>query len=264
MYSTKLLPNFNQLKAYFPDITDEMILQVEANQGVPIHLEYQSEDSYNDFSHRLKKALSIYNLVDHHTEILYLILRKNEDIRMKYEALWRDYNDDKKSKEVVAFLLAYKESKPNQQFELVAKPITGTVAIKDPGIARWMAEVIYDAVEKQTFPIGLFGSKIMQDLFGDNPFDADEISIERLKNASEQHLRKPTTNISKLYFEFCLYIQTYLVNETHLTIPENVMLTDAHANFFFDLLELLGYLDRTQIESEPKDYVHTMFRNQLR
>jgi hypothetical protein len=248
MHSTTLLPNFNKLKSYFPDITTETITHI----------------SYNKLSDGLIKVLDSYNLSDHHTQILFLILRKNEDIRMKYEALWRDYNDDKTSKEVAAFLLAYKESKPNQQYQLVAKPITGTVAIKDTNIARWMTEVIYNAIEKQQFPLGLFGSKLMKDLFGDNPFDVDEISIEHLKIASEQTIRRPTTKISRLYVEFCLYIQIYLVNETHLTIPEGVMLTDVHANFFFDILELLEYLERNDIDSEPKDYMHTLFRNQLR
>lgn len=264
MHSTILLPNFSKLKAYFPNITNETISQTEAYGGVEIHLEYQDEESYNTLSEELKKVLAVYNLADHHTEILYLIIRKNEDIRMKYEALWRDYNDDKTSKEVVAFLLAYKESKPNQQFQLVAKPITGSVAIKNTEIARWMTEVIYNAIEKKEFPLGMFGSKLMKDLFGDNPFDVDDISIERLEAASTRTSKKPTKRISQLHVELCLYLQTYLINETHLTIPENVMLTDAYANFFFDLLEILGYLDRDQIESDPKDYVHTMFRNQIR
>jgi hypothetical protein len=264
MYSTKLHPDFNKLKAYFRDITDQIIDQVEANQGVPIHLEYQSEDRYNDLSYGLKIVLNDYNIEDHFSELLYLILKKNEDIRKRYDVLWTNYNDDKTSKEVASFLLAYKQSKSNQQFQLVLKPITGSVTIKNTEIARWMTDVIYNAIERKEFPLGTFGSKIMQDLFGDNPFDVDEISIERLEAASKKTAQKPTKRISQLHVELCLYLQTYLIHETHLTIPENVMLTDAHANFFFDVLELLEYLDRNEIESEPKDYMHAMFRNRLR
>lgn len=264
MYSTKLLPDFTKLNNYFVNITEAHIQQIKANNGVEINLDYLDQESFKDLSEGLKSICEKYNLNDHYDELLYLIVRKNEEIRLKYDTIWENYQSDKTAKEVAQLLLAYKESNPNQQFQLTVKTLTESVSIKSTPIARWMAELIYNAIENQEFPLGLFGHQIMQHLFGDNPFDVDEISLDRLKAAAAFSPKKPTTKLKRLDVEFCLYIQTYLINQTDLILPEEVMLTDAHANLFFDILELLGYLNKEKIESEPKDYIHTMFRNQLR
>ncbi len=255
MFSTKLFPDFNRLKSYFPAITNQMISDIEANEGVPVNLEHYDEDSFIELSNGLKTILTKYNLDDHYTELLYLVLKKDEEIRTTYNSLWQNYNDDKTSKEVAEFLLAFKQSKPNQPFQLTAKAFTGSVSIKNTYISRWMCETIYTAIEKQEFPLRLFGAKVLHNLFGSNPFDVNEISTERLEATSKLNPRKPTTKVKRLYIEFCLFIQIYLINETNLTIPDGVRLTDSQANFFFDVLELLGYLDSDSV-SVPKDYIH--------
>jgi hypothetical protein len=264
MFSTKLFPDFNKLKSYFPAITNQMISDIEANVGVPVNLEHYDEYSFIELSNGLKTVLTKYNLDDHYSELLYLVVKKDEEIRITYNSLWQNYNDDKTSKEIAEFLLAYKQSKPNQPFQLTAKAFTGSVSIKNTHIARWMCEIIYTAIEKQEFPLRLFGAKVLHNLFGSNPFDVNEVSIETLEATAKLTTRKPTVKLKRLYVEFCLYVQLYLINQTHLTLPENVLFTDTHTNLFFDLLELLGYLDRDEIESEPKDYIHTMLRNQIR
>lgn len=261
MYSTTLNPNFKKLKGYFSSITDTEINQIEANGGVEIYLEYQTGDSYNRLVEGLKTIVSTYGLEDHYNELLYLILKKNEQIRERYDAYWQNYNDDQTSREVAKFLLAYKESKPNQYFQLVAKPITGSVVIKDTVVAKWMCEQIYKAIEARDFPLGVFGEKILYDLFGEDFASDEPIAIERLKATAELRPRKPTVKVNKLLVEFCLNIQVYLIYHTELTALPDVLLTDAQANFFFDVLELIGYKDREEVESVPKDYMHSMFNN---
>jgi len=261
MYDTTLNPDFNRLKGYLPNITDADITSIKQAGGVPVILDYMREVSYLSVSEGLKTVVERYGIADHYDELLYLILQKNEQIRERYDAYWQNYNDDQTSKEVAKFLLAYKESNPKQHFQLVAKPITGSVAIKDAAVARWMCELIYKAIEAKEMPLGVFGEKLLFDLFGDSFATDEPISSERLKATAELNPKKPTVRIKKLYVEFCLHIQIYLIEHTRLTLPTNVSLTDVQANFFFDVLELLGYLDRDDIESEPKDYIHAMFRN---
>lgn len=263
MYETTLSPNFNKLKAFYPNITDSQINQIEQLGGVPINLEYLSEDDFLRVSEGLKTILQRYQLEEHHTELLYLILLKNEDIAVRYDARWQSYNDDQTSRDVAKFLLTYKTSNPDQPFQLTAKAFTGSASIKSPPLARWMCEVIFTAIEKQEFPPSLFGAKVYQDLFGNNPFDVEEISMERLEACSNLNPRKPTVKLRKLYVELCQYLQLYLINETPLTLPEGARLTDAQANLFFDMLELLGYINKDNVESESKDYMHAMFRNQM-
>jgi hypothetical protein len=261
MYQTTIKPDFNKLKAFFPNITDEQILLVERSNGVPVNLEHMDEAEYLNVSQGLISMLERYNLAEHYNELLYLILSKNEDIAERYLTIWQNYTDDQTSRELAVFLLAYKTSKTNQPFQLTAKSFTTTATIKSTPIARWMADTIYNAIERQEFPLGVFGTKVMFDLFGNNPFDVDSISIERLEATAKLNPRKPTVKLRKLYVEFCKYIQLYLISETHLTLPEGMRLTDAHANLFFDLLELLGFYSNDDIQSEPKDYMHAMFRN---
>ena len=261
MYQTTIKPGFNRLKSFFPNITDEQILHVERSNGVPVNLEHMDEAEYLNVSKGLISVLERYNLAEHYNELLYLILSKNEDIAERYLTIWQNYTDDQTSRELAVFLLAYKTSNPKQPFQLTAKSFTTTASIKSTPVARWMADTIYNAIEKQEFPLDVFGTKVMLDLFGDNPFDVDSISIERLEATTTLNPRKPTVRLRKLYVEFCKYIQLYLINETHLTLPEGMRLTDAHANLFFDLLELLGYYNYDDIESEPKDFMHAMFKN---
>lgn len=262
MYETTLKPDFNKLRKYFT-VTEEDITRIGLSDGVPIHLDYMSEASFLRVSDALRTATVEHGIEDHFTELLCLILTKNEQIRERYDAYMQNYNDDQTSSEVAKFLLAYKESESNHEFHLVAKPLTGSVAIKDTAVAKWMCEQVFKAIEKRDFPLDVFGEKILYDLFGDE-FKSDKpISMERLKATAMLRPRKPTVRVRKLYVEFCKYLQVYLINETRLTASEDVLLTDAQANFFFTILESIGYIDGEKIDSEPKDYIHTLFRNVL-
>jgi hypothetical protein len=264
MYQTTIKPNFNKLKTYFPDITAEQILQIAEEGGVSVNLDYMTEESFLRVSEGFKNICNKYKVTEHYDELLYLIMRKNEQIRSRYDAYWQNYEDDQTSKEVAKFLLAFKESKPNHHFQLVAKPITGSVAIKDSGIAKWMCEQIYNKIEAREYPLGLFGEKLSYDLFGEEGQRGDTLSLERLRATSNLKPRKPTTKVNRLYVEFCIYLQVYLINHTSLTAPPETLLTDVQANFFFDVLELIGYLDRDKVQSEPKDYMHAMFNNSIK
>ena len=274
MYETILNPDFNKIKEYIPNITDADLTLIQQAGGVPVYLDYMKEADYLRVAEGLKQAVNTYGVADHYEELLYLILQKNEQIRVRYDAYWQNYNDDLSSKEVAKFLLTYKESSPDKHFQLVAKENVGTVArpktesasIKDSTIAKWMCEQIYKAIEARKMPLGIFGEKILFNLFGDDfDFDTDAtISMERLKATASLSPRKPTVRVKKLLVEFCLRIQVYLIKHTSLSIPDDVLLSDAQANFFFDILELIGYVNRDKVESEPKDYIHAMFRNHIK
>nr|WP_121272813.1 hypothetical protein [Pedobacter schmidteae] len=262
MYETTLNPDFNRIKEYIPNITDDDITLAQQAGGVPVYVDYMREADYLRLSEGLKQAVTTYDIPGHYEELLYLILQKNEQIRVRYDAYWQNYEDDITSKEVAKFLLAYKESKPNQHFQLVAKPVTGSVAVKDTAIAKWMCEQIYNAVESRQLP-NMFGEKILFNLFGDD-FNSDTpIASDRLKATAELRPRKPTVRVKKLLVEFCLHLQVYLIKHTILTIPDDVLLSDAQANFFFDIMELIGYVNRETV-AIPKDYIHAMFNNHVR
>lgn len=259
MYSSSIFPDFRKITALIK-LTDEQISIVETAGGVPLELDYMDENEYNHVCDGLKAILEKYELESHYTELLYLLLKKNEQIRVRYDAYWQNYDDDLTSSEVAKFLLAYKTSNPKHQFHLTAKPLKGSVTIKDSAISRWMAETIYNRIESRDFPLGLFGEKIIYDLFGPD-LDSESISLERLEATANLKPKKPTVRIKKLYSELCLYLQVYLNAETDMKASENVLVADSQANLFFDLLELLGYLRKDRFDSEPKDYIYSMLNN---
>jgi hypothetical protein len=260
MFSTTILPDFRKLNTFYPYLTEGQITQIEAQGGVPIHLDYMDELKYLRVTEGLKVALDKYELTDHYAEILYLILKKNEQIRERYDAYWLNYNDDLTSKEVAKFLLAYKTSKPEKPFHLTAKTVRGNVTIKDSLISRWMAELIYKQIEDD-IPLETFGEKIIYNLFGED-LNNKTITLERLTVTANLKPKKPTLVINGLFVELCCYLEPYLEAQTHLKNVET-LLTDAKANLFFDILELLGYLQRDKISSEPKDYIRSMFKRHI-
>ena len=259
MFTTTLVLDFRKLISYFSNLP--------TNRGVlptTINLEYIGEENFSRIHLELLPILESYQLQAHSNELLYLILMKNDQIRERYDAYWQNYNDDITSKEVAHFLLAYKTSNANQQFHLTAKPITGSLTIKDSAIARWMMEQIYKAIETKNYTLDLFGEKMLYNLFGSHPEQATELSLERLSSTASMKIVKPTKRINKLYAEFCLYLQDYLHEQTPLTTPIGGKLSNAQASFFFDVLQVIGYLDTDKIQSEPKDYIQAIYQSYVR
>lgn len=264
MSNFKLNLNFDRLKDYFPNITEEQKAKIKLDGGYRINfdMEYADENAYYRTSDALLEILKVYGLEDHLNEIYYIILLLDCEYHDTMYIQEQSYNDDQTTKELAQFLLTHKTAKPNQAFQLVAKSLTNSASIKNTQVANWMCEVIYNAIETKQFPIDLFGENALLHLFGYNFNDGQSISMERLEIAAKLNTKKPSNK--NLLFRFCLNLRTYLNDHTHLISPPEVLLANTHANFFFDVFELMGYLDRNKIESEPKDYIHALFRNQIK
>ncbi|MGM9478833.1 hypothetical protein ACS5PU_20585 [Pedobacter sp. GSP4] len=263
MFDTALKVNLKLLTSYNLSFDKKEYI---TNQSILVALEmdYQTEDTYNYVVDTFEQLLEKFDLSKHRNELLYLVMKKNEQIRIRYDAYWQNYHDDLTSKEVASFMLAYKESKPNEHLQLAVKPtLNATASIKDTAIAKWMCQVLFEKIEAREFPLGIFGEKILYNLFG-NDFSSDTpLDLNKLKATATMGIRKPTKQLNKLKVEFSQFLQVYLHENTELKLPDGIMLTDAQANFFFDVLEMLGYHDREDFDSEPKDYMHAIFRNTL-
>ncbi len=263
MYDTILKPDFTKLTSYF-NLSEKELNNVNRIGGVTAYLDYQTEDSFKTIEARFKIVCANYGVEEHFDELFYLLIKKNEDIRVRYDAYWNNYNDDQTTKEVAKFLLAYKKAGKNTHLSLAIKPNdSDTATIKDNKIARWMCGAIVDKIVCGDYPLNLFGEKLAFDLFGgiepNLPLD-----LGKLKAAASVSPRKPTVRINRLYVELCRYLQGFLIEHTVLTMPEEKLLTDAQANFFFDTLEALGYLDGDTVQSEPKDYLWALFNNYIK
>lgn len=257
-----LSPDFNKLKFYFRDKTDAEVADATKN-GVTIGFEYLDENEYERISQGLRRIFNEYGLSEHYNELLYFILRANESSNVQYNQLVDIYNENLKAREVAQFLLAIHQLKANEKVQLVVKPTTTpSVAIKDVSIATWMAELIYTNIEQKNFPLDLFGTTLSGQLFNERYFDEDSpLDLAKLEALANSRPKNPKPRLKKLNYQLCIFLQPFLEEHTHMTLPDNVKLTDAQANFFFDVLELIGYFDRESIDSEPKDYMHALFAN---
>jgi len=256
MFSTTLLPDFRKLNDYFSNLQEHHILEVEKIGGVPVHLEYYNEQMLRELETDLHRLLDLYGLQPHYTEMLYLILSKSEEIGKQFTAYKQKYNDDTKIKEIATFLLGILTIKPNETLQLNIKPsLSETIKLKNNDVTKWLIEMIYQAVENQDFPLSLFGTQIYT-LFDDG--FGGSLSPAKMKKASELKPDNPKHKLLPMLADMCFYLQAYLINQTHLTLQPNTYLSDAQANFFFDLLSMLSYIESDSIGSEPKDYIYSL------
>jgi len=263
MSDYKVNVDFDKLKEYFPNLSPQQKALLKEQGGITLNFEFEMDDAiYEELYQGLLKILTRYELQDHINELYYIVITLDNQYQ-DIEYLSRErYNDDQTSKEVAQFLLAFKSTKPNQAFQLVAKSLTETAAIKNPVVAKWMTQLILDAIENKNFPFEVFGERILLHLFGMDFSKEKSISMDRLEATSKMKIKKPTH--TDLLFRFALQLRTYLNEFTDVRTTGSVVLANVHANIFFDIFEMLGYFHRDNIESEPKDYMHALFRNQMK
>ncbi|MES2447911.1 MAG: hypothetical protein V4546_12065 [Bacteroidota bacterium] len=282
-HEIKIYPDFKKLKAYYPNVDEQDIIEVKKD-GIKIRLNYRDEE--NPFLERVKFQLDLSyitktqfnrlldelpNMVSerigdftHLNELIYLILKGNEVLGSNYYQHKDFYDSDMRAKEIATFLLAYKTASENNPFQIVAKenigtkksPITKSAAIKDREISNWICETIYQKILSGQHPFGdsLF-SHYGLDPFGDNK----DISISALQKASEITSRLPKVILRKEKRRFCEFIFPFIKENTQLVNPTGVKLSNKQAVFFYDLLCLLGHipLDRKGISNIQ--YIHTLF-----
>jgi hypothetical protein len=263
MKELKLDLNFDRLKSYFPNITKEEKAAIREQGGYWFNFDWEyDDDTYIRFYDSLLKILDSYEVQDHINELYFITMMLDYEYRSLQDILDQDYQDTQTSKELAQFLLTFKTAKPNQSFSISAKAMTKSGSVKDERIAKWMCQQIYEAIESKNFPFEIFGEKVLLHLFGSDPMNSKTISMDKLEAASKLNPRKPT--YKKYLANFSIQLRAYLNEYTSLTTPEGVLLANTHANLFFDIFEMLGYLDRMQISSEPKDYMHALLRNHLK
>jgi hypothetical protein len=226
--------------------------------GLAIGLQYFSAEGYGKLFMGLKTCLKHYEIEEHFTELLYIIINKVEENEAIFERKQQEYSQYEASSQLANFLLIFKDKDPNSVFQITAKSNTKTAQVKESSLAKWMYQTIYTAVENKQFPMDEMGLRILNDLFGNDPFNAEEISDERLRKIATLKVYKPS--YKPFLAELCHHLKHYLIEHTHFQIDEGKNMTDKLANFYFDVLELLGYVDREKV-AVPKDYIYSTLNN---
>ncbi|TCD16964.1 hypothetical protein EZ456_23740 [Pedobacter psychrodurus] len=258
-----LNPDLDKLSAY---ISKAMIARY---QKTGVYLEStMSESYYNKIHDSLIKTFEKNNLIEHKDELLYIILTEDEilgdmmlDAEMQYEELQNTI-------EVSEFLLAFKRATDNPNFQIgikenigtTFKPKTQSAYIRNHEISKWMCQLIFDAFEARNYPRHLLGDTFLEQFYKYNEDPNTPIDLSNLEKVTKLKNKNPSVLKRKKYVELCKYVGKYLELHTHLNTPDGVKLTDARAEFYFDILEALNILNRHTIQSDPKDYITSMFQ----
>lgn len=262
----KFYPEISKINSY---LNSWQIKQFEKLGYVELELTMSLED-YEKLCKKILTAIEKHGLLGQKEELLYLIFREDENLE---ELTYLDklrFDETQKAIDVSKFLLGFNNAINNPLFQIgikenvgtIYKPKTNSYFIENEEISKWMCQLILDAIENGQYPEYMFGATFTESIAGlklnseKYPIDIKHLTNGlNLKNKSYNVLRK------KRYAQFCLAVKKFLESHTTLETPQGVKLTDAQANFLFDTLEALSYLDNDKIDSEPKDYIHSLIRN---
>jgi len=266
MVFKKLHPDLTKIKSY---LWEGQIPEHQKRGYVQLELVI-SEEQYESYTNGLKEIFVKYNLVEHTEELLFVIFREDEILGEKLIDDMLRQQHIENAIDVSKFFLAYKTAQDNPLFQIGVKVNTGTenrpnsknYFIKNEEISKWMCQTLTDAIEKGNYPGGIFGEVWEESIVGLNITGKQHpLRIENLKTGSNLKAKSYNVLTNKRYVEFCQNLLFFLSVHTHLKAPEGIKMTDALANFMFDVLSTLQHLNRETIGSHPKDYINTMIKN---
>jgi hypothetical protein len=262
----KLKPDLDKVANYLTPYQMKRALE-EGYVIVEPVFDQEEGDKYQEKLDAVIKKHGLNNLRD---ELLVVIFTEDESLNDALISDREQYDGMNTAIEVSNFLLAIKQAEGNHSIQIGIKENSGTANrpsnknyfISDQVISKWMGQLIVDAVESGKYPGFEFGEIFRDSIAGLNTSGKQqEIKIENLKYGASLKNRNFNVYKKRRQVHFCLHIKTFLDKHSILNAPEEVKITDAQANFFFDILSALGYINPDDIESEPKDYISAMIRN---
>lgn len=258
MEEFKVYPDFNKLKDYFAP-TDAQIKNIES-KGIDL-LDSNYGDGYNlRVINEIKSLCEKHEIQEHFTEFVYLVIFRNERLAQFKEALWENYHDDPITSQVANFLLAFKKSVKENNFQLSIKSDLQSATIKDQNVARWMTNLIYKELESGNMPFDVFGMKARLDLFGNDKGEADPFDLDTLELATELNPKSPKVQEKKMIIEFTLFLRPFIEKYTYMKRDEGVKLTNKQAQFFYDLFVILGDINHKDVRTTDINYFHSLFK----
>jgi hypothetical protein len=262
----KLKPDLEKIANY---LTPYQMKRALEEGYVTVEPVFDQEDG-DRYKQQLEAVIDKHFLNELRDELLVVIFVGDEDLNEALQWDRETYDGINAAIEVSNFLLAIKQADNNHSIQIGIKQNSGTANrpsnknyfISDQVISKWMGQLIVDAVESGKYPGFEFGDIFRDSIAGLNiTGEKQELKIENLKNGASLKNRSFNVYKKRRQVHFCLHIKTFLDKYSILNAPEEVKITDAQANFFFDILSVLGYLNPDDIESEPKDYISAMIRN---
>ena len=231
-------------------------------QPLTIELDWKPFEQEAEFLEAFKDLLNTYALLEHHDNLLYIVLTTFDDQWTRVQHAYDDYEAKKRARELAQLLLLLQETPPGKMQRVAFKALTKDAKVNDPILINWISEVITDAIINKNYPLGRFGDAVIGLFPHEKPLnEPEDIDVDRLRKVLKTRLINPKNHLKRTEFVICITVYAYLQGNTKLRAEEGVMFTDAQLLFLFDLLVLLQQVDPDKITSEPKDYMRTLLMN---
>jgi hypothetical protein len=257
-------PNFQTLSKYFQFQYLPEILKQQYSDGYPIVIDwYYTEEAVKAIDDGFKAIVTKYGLMEHYDNLLFLCLGKIQEIEAIQYELNFQYAQKKRTKELAGLLLAFVESPLHQYNGILLKTLKDTAKVSDKKLIQWIGNLIENAVKEGKLPLADFEYSIMEAFFEDS-VDGKQLNPLKLKTEASKTIHSPKKQEKVLYADFCFYLYQYLINETVIKANPEALVSDAQLNLYFDLLELFGYINPANIESDNKDYMSALIRNRIK
>jgi len=257
-------PDFNKLSKYYKFSEPAETMFQQYSDGYPIIIDwYDSDEKVDAIQNRFTEIINDFGLIEHFDNLLFLVLSKIQDVEAIIDELEFQYHQKKRTKELANLLLTYFEAQPkfvNASIHL--KTRTGAAKLNDPKLIQWLFDSILKGFKEGTMNIADFEYNIRERFFDDTE-NGKMLSKTKLNIEANAKIDSPNKSIKALQAEFCLYVYLYLRHETEIIENKNAFLSDKLLNFYFELISLFGYIDPNAIESENKDYMSSLIRNQV-
>lgn len=259
-----LNPNFQILSKYVQFPYSVELMEQYHIDGYDIVLDQiYTDEAVAEIENGFKLILNGYGLEDHYDNLFFLLLCKIQEHEAILDELYFQYTQKKRTKELASLLLTFAESPAKQYDALLLKTFKGTAKISDKPTIKWIGETIKQAILAGKMPLGDYEYRIMKDFFEETT-DGLQLNSANLAIEAQKTILSPTNKVKSMYADICLHLYTYLNNETNIKPNADTLFSDAMLNFYFDLLELFGYINADSIASERKDYMGSLLKNRIK
>ena len=257
-------PNFQILSKYFKFQYEVELMEKYFSTGYEMVLDHlYTDEAVAEIENGFKNIINKYHLQAHHDNLLFLTLGKVQEHEAVLDEVNFQYAQRKRTKELASLLLTFTENPTKQYDALLLKTFKGTAKVSDKPTIKWIGETITKAILTGKMPLADYEYRIMNDFF-DETADGKQLSITKLTIESQRKILSPINRAKSKYADICIYLYSYLVNETNIKPNPDTLFSDAMLNFYFDLLELFGFINDDKISSERKDYIGSLLKNRIK
>jgi len=209
-----------------------------------------------------------YGLMSMRDTLLYICLVEHDAAELKFQYVYKQYNEFKRAKELASLLLL-KQSDKHDTMTIKVSTLTDTVKISDRQLVQWIGDLIERTIREQDFVPDILGNAVMS--FVSDAEDVisydhhNQLNYTNIEKIAVSAVRKPgIRERNRCLTTFLMALLKFMTEEQLLPKPVNIRYTDAQLNFLFELSVMLEWLQPFDFDSEPKDYMYTLLTNQAK